>query len=102
MCLGLCGSRELSQCSAFALGGQADIGYPSLLSLHVLCFLGLIPTVDKLLCHTLHLTPPPAAPSHSQHGHTGKRPVPKGLTEGAESLDLFRGPRSWDSGLGTF
>lgn len=36
VCLGLCGSRELSQCSVFALGGQAVTGHPSLLSLNVL------------------------------------------------------------------
>lgn len=106
MCLGLCGSRELSQCSAFALGGQAVIGHPSLLSFHVLCFPGfdlpLLISFFVTLCTLLPLPPLPAAPSRSQHGHTWKRPVPKGLAEGAESLDLLRGPRSWDSGLGTF
>lgn len=75
MCLGLCGSRELSQCSAFALGGQAVIGHPSLLSFHVLCFPGfdlpLLISFFVTLC-TLHPSRRslllPAAPSMATLG----------------------------------
>lgn len=38
MCLGLCGSRELSQCSAFALGGRGQQSQATPLCCHFMSY----------------------------------------------------------------